>query len=48
VIWGADRPKFGAPEQAYSGKQICVTGQISLYRGVPEVVASAPPQIKAR
>jgi len=46
LIWGTDRPKFGAPEQAYSGKRICVTGNITVYRGVPEVVAYEPSQIK--
>jgi DNA/RNA endonuclease YhcR with UshA esterase domain len=46
VIWGSDRPKFGDPESAYSGKHICVTGRITLYRGSPETVASEPAQIK--
>jgi DNA/RNA endonuclease YhcR with UshA esterase domain len=48
VIWGGDRPKFGAPEQTYQGKQVCVTGTISSYRGVPEVVARDPSQLKIR
>lgn len=48
VIWGSERPKFGTPEEKYSGKHICVTGRISLYRGAPETVASEPSQIKVQ
>ncbi len=46
VIWGSDRPKFGEPEATYRGKSVCVTGQIKEYKGVPEVLASEPEQIK--
>lgn len=46
LIWGSDRPKFGEPEVTYRGKAVCVTGQIKEYRGVPEVAASEPEQIK--
>jgi DNA/RNA endonuclease YhcR with UshA esterase domain len=46
VIWGSDRPKFGKPEVTYRGKSVCVTGRIKEYRGVPEVAASEPEQIK--
>jgi DNA/RNA endonuclease YhcR with UshA esterase domain len=48
LIWGSDRPKFGEPEVTYRGKSVCVTGQIKEYRGVPEVVASEPEQIKVQ
>jgi len=48
VIWGSDRSKFGEPETAYRGKRICVTGKINAFKGVPEVVASEPSQIKAQ
>ena len=48
VIWGNDRSKFGEPETAYRGKRICVTGKISAFKGVPEVVAAEPSQIKAQ
>jgi DNA/RNA endonuclease YhcR with UshA esterase domain len=48
LIWGNDRPKFGSPEETYSGKHICVTGKISIYRGVPEVIAYEPSQISVR
>jgi micrococcal nuclease len=45
VIWGTDRPKFGSPDRAYAGKQICATGVIKDFRGVPEIVAYEPSQI---
>jgi DNA/RNA endonuclease YhcR with UshA esterase domain len=48
VIWGSDRAKFGEPENTYRDKSVCVTGRIREYRGVPEVVASGPGQIKVR
>jgi DNA/RNA endonuclease YhcR with UshA esterase domain len=45
LIWGSDRPKFGQPEETYRGKDICVTGKIKEYRGVPEIIAYEPEQI---
>jgi hypothetical protein len=48
VVWGRDLPKFGDPEGTYRGKQVCVTGKISIYRRVPEVVANEPSQIKVQ
>jgi hypothetical protein len=48
LIWGTDRPKFGDPEEIYRNKHICITGKISDYKGVPEVVAYEPPQIKVQ
>jgi hypothetical protein len=46
LIWGSDRPKFGDPEEAYRSKRICVTGKVSDYKGVPEIVAYEPSQVK--
>jgi hypothetical protein len=46
LIWGSNRAKFGAPESEYKGKRICVTGKIENFRGVPEIVASDPQQVK--
>lgn len=46
VIWGENRPKFGDPEAMYGGKHLCVTGTITLYRGVAETTANEPSQIK--
>jgi hypothetical protein len=45
VIFGHDRPKFGAPETSLRGKRICVTGKISDYRGKPEIVLTDPSQL---
>lgn len=48
VIWGRNRTKFGAPEKTFSKKEICVTGKIESYRGVPQIEASNPNQIKVK
>lgn len=46
VIWGEDRAKFSPPpEAAWDGRQVCVTGLVKLYRGVPEVVVRSPAQL---
>ena len=40
VIWSSDRAAFGKlPDK------LCVTGKITLYREVPEIVAKTPNQI---
>jgi DNA/RNA endonuclease YhcR with UshA esterase domain len=44
-IWGGSRAKFGAPEETYRNKNICVTGRIESYRGEPEIIASDPAQL---
>lgn len=46
LIWGKDRPKFGAPEAKYNGKSVCVTGKITEYRREPEMAATEPAQIE--
>ena len=46
LIWGSDRPKFGAPETLYRDKKTCTTGTITSYRGVPEMVVHNPDQIQ--
>ncbi|MGA3209518.1 MAG: DNA-binding protein [Syntrophales bacterium] len=46
VIWGADRDKFGEPEEKYRDKRICITGKIMSYRGAPEIIATDPKQIQ--
>jgi DNA/RNA endonuclease YhcR with UshA esterase domain len=45
VVWGEDRPKFGAPEDL-EGQRICVTGPITGYRGKPEMVLRDASQLK--
>jgi endonuclease G len=46
VIWSDDRSKFGRPEKTYLHKNICVTGDITSYRGIPQIIAHDPRQIK--
>lgn len=46
VIWGADRVQFGKPEEKYRDKTVCVTGTIRSYRGVPEIIAREPAEIR--
>lgn len=48
VIWGGDRSKFGSPETSLSGKQICVTGHIQLYRGKAEIVVRDANQLSEK
>ena len=48
VIWGSDRPKFGRPEEIYRDKDLCVTGKITIYLGIPEIVATAPNQVQVQ
>jgi len=46
LISGSDRGKFGTPESEYRGLRVCVTGKITTYRGVPEIVAGEREQIE--
>jgi hypothetical protein len=46
LIWGSDRAKFGSPEETYRNVMLCATGPISEYRGVPQIIAHSPSQIK--
>jgi micrococcal nuclease len=48
LIWGSDRSKFGNPDQDYRKKRICATGHVTDYKGVPEIVAHEPTQIKVQ
>jgi hypothetical protein len=45
VIWSEDRPKFEEPENKYLHKSICATGEITLYRGSPQIIAKNQAQI---
>ncbi len=46
VIWGEDRSKFSQlPERGYWGKRICVSGSITTYKRLPEIVVTDPSQI---
>jgi hypothetical protein len=46
VIWGSNRSKFGMPEDDYKSKRICVSGKITAYAGLPEIVVDDPKQIR--
>jgi len=46
LIWGSDRGKFGTPESEYKGLRVCVTGKITTYRRVPEIVANERGRLK--
>jgi DNA/RNA endonuclease YhcR with UshA esterase domain len=47
VIWKDYRSRFSsAPEVLYSGKTICVTGEIYLYRDACSIEVQSPSQIK--
>lgn len=45
VIWGDKRDAFGSPEVAYKGQSVCVTGEITSFKGKPEIIANEPSQI---
>lgn len=47
VIWGNDLYKFPYPPAQYlAGKQICVTGMVTLHKGKPQIVVDVPGQIE--
>lgn len=46
VIWGSNRGKFKTPEVDYKDKKICVSGKITAYAGLPEIIADNPKQIR--
>jgi hypothetical protein len=48
VILGSDRTKFGTPEVSLREKQICVTGDIFLFQGKPEIIMRDTEQLSDR
>ena len=48
VILGSDRMKFGAPEVSLRQKQVCVTGEIFLFQGKPEIIVRDTEQLSNR
>ena len=46
VIFGSDLPNFEDPQQRYSGRKVCVTGTIRIFRVAPEIVAHDPSAIE--
>jgi hypothetical protein len=45
LIWGDSRSKFGTPETKFRDANVCVSGQITSYRGMPEIVVSDSSQL---
>lgn len=49
VIWEQYRSAFkSAPENYYMGKNLCVNGTIEEYKGIPNIEAQSPSQIKVK
>lgn len=47
VIWADARKDFkNKPEEYYTGKEVCVTGRIELFRDKPQIVIHKEEQIK--
>ena len=46
LVWGESRDRFGYAPESLSGERICVTGQISTFRGVAQIVVSSESQIE--
>jgi hypothetical protein len=46
LIFGGDRAKFGAPDEAFKGKEVCVRGEIRLFEGTPQVILTRPDQLR--
>jgi hypothetical protein len=46
VIWIENRAAFGQPEARYRRHTICARGSVSMYDGVPEIIARTPRQIQ--
>ena len=48
LIWGSNRAAFSYAPESLAGRKICVTGEIELYKGKPEIIVSGPEQILVR
>jgi len=46
VIMGENRSKFGAPEETYRDKDVCVTGKIVLFNEKPQIEITETNQIR--
>lgn len=46
VIWEDDRGRWESPpEELYANREICVTGEIDMHEGTPQIVLSDPQNI---
>jgi hypothetical protein len=48
LIWGEDREQFKKPEVRYKNQKICVQGEISSYRGIPQIILYSKKQLNPR
>ena len=48
VIWGEDRVKFGNIEEKYAHEHVCASGEITSYRGKPEMALHVPAALAVR
>ena len=50
VVWGQDRSRFPqSPEVVYSpGRELCVTGEVSLFDGVAQIEVNSPTAVDVR
>ena len=49
LIWGRSRNRFStAPEQLYAGKTLCVSGEVELYEGSPQIEVTSPSVISSQ
>lgn len=48
LVWGPDRSKFKMPPESFGGDDICVSGLIKSYRGIPEIIVRSPEQIRVQ
>jgi len=47
IVWAEDYDNFPTPPaEMYEGKQVWVTGEVSTYKGVPQIVVHSPEQIE--
>jgi len=47
VIWASSRVAFKTgPENYYTGKRLCITGSIKEHKGIPNIEATSPSQIR--
>ena len=46
VIWDHARARFSSPLEELQGREICITGKITLYRGMNQIKVSQPAQIE--
>lgn len=49
VIWQRNLVKFPAsPDELYKGRRICVTGEVTEYRGAPQMELRTPSVVQVR